>query len=105
MSEDSQDPGWGLCKELTRKLRPQVRRSHSGPAATSRMPSLKGPASGGNAGARAQRKAHGAVLLGEGWAESAGLGPAGSLTSPRRKGQVEVSGGEGYIRVMFWKDS
>lgn len=51
------------------------------------MPSLKGPASGGNAGARAQRKAHEAALLGEGWAESAGpRGPLGVWSLPKEKG-------------------
>ena len=78
---------------------PGPRRSRSGPAATSPgCPPWKVPPA-----ERAQELGPRGRLVGLCCWGGAGARWESGLF-PRRKGQVGASGGEGYIRVMFWKD-
>lgn len=86
---------------------PGSRRSRSGPAATSPgCPPWKVPPAEGAQELGPRGRLIGLRCWGGAGAESAGARGARweSGLFPRRKGQVGVSGGEGYIRVMFWKD-
>ena len=91
---------------MTRKFRPQGPREAAQGLVLPLQDALPGrPRQRREGRSSGPEEARGAALLGRGWGRACrGGGPLGVWALPRRKGQVGVLGGEGYIRVFFWKD-